>query len=84
MAVGFSGAFSLEPKSKCVCVKAALGRLASVFVSDSERRVQRAEQRALKAEEALQLASVRIRDLERKLQGSSGPPADGSESPTCN
>uniref|UniRef100_A0A3B4U6A9 Axonemal dynein light chain domain containing 1 n=1 Tax=Seriola dumerili TaxID=41447 RepID=A0A3B4U6A9_SERDU len=36
---------------------------------DSELRVQAAEQRALKAEEALQAALEKIRDLERQLQG---------------
>lgn len=42
-----------------------------VFVSDSELRVQSAEQRALKAEEALQAALEKIKDLERQLQGRS-------------
>lgn len=42
-----------------------------VFVSDSELRVQSAEQRALKAEEALQAALEKIQDLEIKLQGRS-------------
>nr|XP_046248034.1 axonemal dynein light chain domain-containing protein 1 isoform X2 [Scatophagus argus] len=36
---------------------------------DSELRVQSAEQRALKAEEALQAALEKIQDLERQLQG---------------
>ncbi|XP_049444840.1 axonemal dynein light chain domain-containing protein 1 isoform X1 [Epinephelus fuscoguttatus] len=36
---------------------------------DSELRVQSAEQRAMKAEEALQAALEKIRDLERQLQG---------------
>uniref|UniRef100_A0A3B4WDQ0 Axonemal dynein light chain domain containing 1 n=1 Tax=Seriola lalandi dorsalis TaxID=1841481 RepID=A0A3B4WDQ0_SERLL len=36
---------------------------------DSELRVQAAEQRALKAEEALQAALEKIQDLERQLQG---------------
>ncbi|XP_078025023.1 axonemal dynein light chain domain-containing protein 1 [Epinephelus lanceolatus] len=36
---------------------------------DSELRVQNAEQRALKAEEALQAALEKIQDLERQLQG---------------
>ncbi len=40
-----------------------------MFVSDSELRVQSAEQRALKAEEALQAALEKIQDLERQLQG---------------
>lgn len=39
-------------------------------LSDSELRVQAAEQRALKAEEALQAALQKIQDLERQLQGS--------------
>lgn len=47
--------------------------------SDSEMQVQRAEQRALKAEEALQLASVKIQDLERKLQGKSSLSAEGAD-----
>lgn len=37
--------------------------------SDSELRVQSAEQRALNAEEALQAALMKIQDLERHLQG---------------
>lgn len=37
--------------------------------SDSEVRVQIAEKRALKAEEALQEALKKIKDLERQLQG---------------
>uniref|UniRef100_A0A3Q3L9S9 Axonemal dynein light chain domain containing 1 n=1 Tax=Mastacembelus armatus TaxID=205130 RepID=A0A3Q3L9S9_9TELE len=36
---------------------------------DSELRVQSAEQRALKAEEALQVALEKIQDLERQLEG---------------
>ncbi|XP_018550856.1 axonemal dynein light chain domain-containing protein 1 isoform X2 [Lates calcarifer] len=36
---------------------------------DSELRIQSAEQRALKAEEALQAALEKIQDLERQLQG---------------
>ncbi|XP_068599576.1 axonemal dynein light chain domain-containing protein 1 [Brachionichthys hirsutus] len=36
---------------------------------DSERRVQRAEQRAMEAEDALQAALLRIQDLGRQLQG---------------
>lgn len=59
-------------KMKLCVYEAAFVRFPSVFVSDSEMRVQRAEQRALKAEEALQLASVKIQDLERKLQSSEG------------
>lgn len=38
-------------------------------VSDSELRVQGAEQRALRAEEALQAALEKIQDQERQLQG---------------
>ncbi|TMS20190.1 hypothetical protein E3U43_006683 [Larimichthys crocea] len=38
-------------------------------LNDSELRVQSAEQRALKAEEALQAALDKIQDLERQLQG---------------
>ncbi|TKS74300.1 Axonemal dynein light chain domain-containing protein 1 [Collichthys lucidus] len=38
-------------------------------LNDSELRVQTAEQRALKAEEALQAALDKIQDLERQLQG---------------
>ncbi|KAF0041949.1 hypothetical protein F2P81_005481 [Scophthalmus maximus] len=40
-----------------------------VFDSDSELRVQSAEQRALKAQEALQAALEKIQDLERQLLG---------------
>ena len=40
-----------------------------VFDSDSELRFQSSEQRALKAEEALQAALEKIQDLERQLQG---------------
>lgn len=40
-----------------------------VLVSDSELRVQSAEQRASKAEEDLQAAMDKIQDLERQLQG---------------
>lgn len=66
-----------------LCVyEAAFGRFPSVFVSDSEVRVQRAEQRALKAEEALHLALLKIQDLERKLQGQSSLSAEGTELPT--
>lgn len=64
--------------------KAAFVRFPSVFVSDSEMRVQHAEHCALKAEEALQLASVRIQDLERKLQGQSSLSAEGTELQTGN
>lgn len=42
-----------------------------VFVRDSELRVQSAEQRALKAEEALQAALEKTKHLERQLQGRS-------------
>lgn len=62
--------------------EAASVRFPPVFVSESERRVQRAEQRALKAEEALQSASVQIGDLERKLQGPPRLSAEGREPPT--
>ncbi|XP_029684146.1 axonemal dynein light chain domain-containing protein 1 isoform X2 [Takifugu rubripes] len=46
-------------------------RLLQQELLDSEMRVQSAEQRALKAEEALQSALVKIQDLERHLQGRS-------------
>uniref|UniRef100_A0A667WMA5 Axonemal dynein light chain domain containing 1 n=1 Tax=Myripristis murdjan TaxID=586833 RepID=A0A667WMA5_9TELE len=42
-----------------------------VYVSAAEVRIQSAEQRALKAEEALQAALQKIQDLERQLQGRS-------------
>lgn len=61
----------------CVCTKQLLSDFC--LCSDSEMRVQRAEQRALKAEEALQLASVKIQDLERKLQGKSSVSAEGAD-----
>lgn len=51
----------------------------SVFVSDSETRVQAAEQRALKAEEALQTALVKIQELERRLQAQPCLSAEGAE-----
>lgn len=70
-------------KNEIVCIhEAAFGRFPSVFVSDSEVRVQRADQRALKAEEALHLALVKIQDLERKLQGQSSLSAEGTDSST--
>lgn len=74
----------LGRQNEVVCVRSRFVRFLSVFVSDSEMRVQRAEQRALKAEEALQLASVKIQDLERKLQGQSSPSAEGTELQTWN
>lgn len=46
---------------------ASIGLL-SLF-SDSEVRAQIAEKRALEAEEALQEALKKIKDLERQLQG---------------
>ncbi|KAG7230613.1 hypothetical protein INR49_025330 [Caranx melampygus] len=50
---------------------------------DSELRVQSAEQRALKAEEALQAALEKIQDLERQLQGQpSLEPRNGEEKKT--
>lgn len=55
-----------------------------LFGSDSELRVQSAEQRALKAEEALESALVKIQDLERHLQGRSSLNAEGTESQTWN
>lgn len=55
-----------------------------LFVSDSEMRVQSAEQRSLKAEEALQSALVKIQDLERHLQGRSSVIAEGTELQTWN
>lgn len=42
-----------------------------VFVSESELQVQSAEQRALKAEEALQAALEKIKDLEKQLEDQS-------------
>lgn len=67
----------------CTC-KSGFVRFPSVFVSDSEMRVQSAEQRALKAEEALQSALVRIQDLERHLQGRPSLDAEGTELQTWN
>nr|XP_019954094.1 PREDICTED: axonemal dynein light chain domain-containing protein 1 isoform X2 [Paralichthys olivaceus] len=46
---------------------------------DSELRVQSTEQRALKAEEALQAALEKIQDLERQLQGRPGLESESSE-----
>lgn len=48
-------------------------------ISNSELRVQSAEQRALKAEEALQAALDKIQDLERQLQGYSSLEPKGCE-----
>lgn len=42
-----------------------------VFVSESELQIQSAEQRALKAEEALQAALETIKDLEKRLEDQS-------------
>lgn len=67
----------------CTC-KSGFVRFPSVFVSDSEMRVQSAEQRALKAEEALQSALVKIQDLESHLQGGSSLIAEGTELQTWN
>lgn len=67
----------------CTC-KSGFVRFPSVFVSDSEMRVQSAEQRALKAEEALQSALVKIQDLERHLQGRSSLISEGTELQTRN
>lgn len=64
--------------------KSGFVRFPSVFVSDSEMRAQSAEQRALKAEEALQSALVKIQDLERHLQGRSSLNSEGTEAQTCN
>lgn len=50
-----------------------------MFFSNSELRVLSAEQRALKAEEALQAALDKIQDLERHLQGQSGLEPKSSE-----
>lgn len=79
-AVGFSCGFSGALKGNCVRTKQLLSNFC--LRSDSEMRVQRVEQRALKAEEALQLALVKIQELERKLQGKSSPSAEGAESQT--
>lgn len=46
-----------------------MSRFPCMCDSDSELRIQSAEQRALKAEEALQAALEKIQDLERQLQG---------------
>lgn len=67
----------------CTC-NAGFVRFPSVFVRDSEMRVQSAELRALKAEEALQSALVKIQDLERHLQGRSSLNAEGTELKTRN
>lgn len=42
-----------------------------MYLSNSELQVQSAEQRALRAEEALQAALDTIQDLERQLQSQS-------------
>lgn len=55
------------------------------FFSHSELQVQSAVQRALRAEEELQAALVKIQDLERQLQSHSGAepqPAEGTNSRT--
>lgn len=68
-----------EGDAGCCLVVGLRVRSLSVFASDSEMRVQSAEQRALKAEEALLSASVKIQDLERKLQGRSSLSSEGTE-----
>lgn len=60
-----------------VCAKRVLSAF-HLFVSDSEMRAMSAEQRALKAEEALQSALVKIQDLERNPQARSSPSAEGT------
>lgn len=50
-----------------------------MFVSDSALLVHSAEQRALKAEEALQAALERIKDLERQLKDQSSLEPKSSE-----
>ncbi|TWW58142.1 Axonemal dynein light chain domain-containing protein 1 [Takifugu flavidus] len=59
-------------------------RLLQQELLDSEMRVQSAERRALKAEEALQSALVKIQDLERHLQGRSSLISEGTELQTRN
>lgn len=48
-------------------------------ISNSELRVQSAEQRALQAEEGLQAALDKIQDLERQLKGYSSLEPKGCE-----
>ncbi|KAM6962492.1 axonemal dynein light chain domain-containing protein 1 [Aplochiton taeniatus] len=50
---------------------------------DVESRAQRAEERALKAEEALQAALVKIQDLERQLQGRHSLEPQASKKPVA-